>query len=120
MAKFILQGMVIKKSKVNFHNGDTPYLTIVVEERKLKKDTLYTKEFEILYYNNFVKCVPDNVGLIGAKVVVQGYLSSKKIDGKYKYILMGEKFVIASMPSFEYKEPEKIEKTNVEKAFEEE
>ena len=101
MGKFVVHGVLVEQPIKSTTSNGIDCVTLLVEE---KVRTAYNKEIINVYSVNFmgkmVNCVPDNVRLIGAPVVVTGTIRSREYKGKYYNDLSGDGLTIIDTGSF--------------------
>lgn len=101
MGKFVVHGVLVEQPRKSTTNNGIDCVTLLVEE---KVRTAYNKEIINVYSVDFmgkmVNCVPDNVRLIGAPVVVTGTIRSREYKGKYYNDLSGDGLTIIDTGSF--------------------
>ena len=101
MGKFVVHGVLVEQPRKSTTSNGIDCVTLLVEE-KIK--TAYNKEIINVYSVDFmgkmVNCVPDNVRLIGAPVVVTGSIRSREYKGKYYNDLSGDGLTIIDTGSF--------------------
>lgn len=101
MGKFVVHGVLVEQPRKSTTSNGIDCVTLLVEE---KFRTAFNKEIVNVYSVDFmgkmVNCVPDNVRLIGAPVVVTGTIRSREYKGKYYNDLSGDGLTIIDIGSF--------------------
>lgn len=101
MGKFIVHGVLVEEPKRTTTSNGIDCVTLLVEE---KFRTSFNKEVINLYSIDFmgkaVNCVPENVRLVGAPVVITGTIRGREYKEKYYNDLMGDALTIIDTNSF--------------------
>ena len=100
MAKFLLHGTVIQEpARTTFSKG-VECIRLVVEERYATAVKEVVNVFSIDFIGKLTACVPTNMRLAGAPVVVTGKMTAREYKGKHYYDLNGEQLSIIATNSF--------------------
>lgn len=100
MGKFVIHGILLEEpAKTTLANG-LDCTTLKIEE----KYTTAFKEVVSVYSVDFIgrtaNCIPTNVRLAGAPVVVMGAINSREYKGRFYNDLRGEQLSIIAPNSF--------------------
>ena len=100
MSKVIIHGILLEEpSRRKLANGlDT--VTLKIEEKYISSYKEVVNVFLVEFYGTSGNCVPTNIRLAGAPVVIVGSITSKEYKGRFYYELRGEQLSIITTNSF--------------------
>ncbi len=109
MGRFVCHGVVVEEpSRMTLNNG-LSCVRLLVEETSVNAYKETTNIYSVDFVGKASTCVPLNIRLTGAVVVIYGSLTSREFKGKYYNDLRGEQLTVVTASSFKEKEMPKQE-----------
>lgn len=100
MGKFVIHGILLEEpSRTTLSNG-LDCTTLKIEEKYVTAFKEVVSVFSIDFIGRTANCIPTNVRLAGAPVVVMGTINSREYKGRFYNDLRGEQLSIISTNSF--------------------
>lgn len=116
MGKFVIHGTLIEEPKRTTIGNGIDCISLTIEERY---QTSYKEMVNVVvvdFLGKATNCVPANVRLAGAPVVILGTISSREFRGKYYYDLKGETLTIITNNAFEETHKPVLTQANVDES----
>lgn len=105
MGKFVIHGTLLEEPKKTVLSNGLDCFTLVVEEKFQTSYKEVVNTFSVDFMGKATNCVPTNVKLAGAPVVILGSITSREYKGRYYSDLKGEQLSVITTKSFEEKSP---------------
>ena len=101
MGKFIVYGVLIEEPKRGVTSNGIDTVTLLIEEKtrnSFNKDIINV--YSVEFMGKAVNCIPENMRLIGAPVVVSGSIRSREYKERYYNDLIGDGITIINAHTF--------------------
>ena len=105
MGKFVIHGTLLEEPRKTTINNGLDCFTLIVEEKYQTSYKEVVNVFSVDFMGKATNCVPTNIRLAGAPVVIIGSISSREYKGKYYNDLKGEQLSVITTKAFENVEP---------------
>ena len=100
MGKFIIHGTLVEEPVRTPLSNGTDCVTLIIEEKFNTAFKEIVEVFDVSFVGKNTNCVPTNIRLAGAPVVVTGTISSREYKGKYYKDLRGDTLSIITTNAF--------------------
>jgi hypothetical protein len=100
MGKFIVHGILIEEPSRSTLASGLDCTTLKIEEKYSTSFKEVVSVYSVDFIGKSANCIPTNVRLAGAPVVVMGTLSSREYKGRFYNDLRGEQLSIITTNAF--------------------
>ncbi len=100
MGKFVIHGTLLEEPRKSVLSNGLDCFTLLVEERYMTSYKEVVNTYSVDFMGKATHCVPTNIKLTGAPVVIMGSVSSREYKGRYFNDLKGETLSVITAKTF--------------------
>lgn len=101
MGRFVIHGVLLEEPRRTTLKDGLDCISLLIEEKYQTAFKEVVSTFSVDFIGKSTNCVPTNIKLTGAPVVVMGTISSREYKGRYFNDLRGDQLSIITTKSFE-------------------
>lgn len=100
MGRFIVHGVLVEEPKRTVTSNGIDCVTLVVEEKFRASYKEVVNVYSVDFMGKAVNCIPENMRLVGAPVVITGTIRSREYKERFYNDLLGDGITIIDTNAF--------------------